>query len=105
MTAEPIRELSRPEFAQQVRDGIEAYDNGKDPYLEEVHCHIARKLGYTEKEIDEGVRQPWLDAQERVRKVRALAKIDPVELKSEKSSLPKSRQSLRLLIDAILIPI
>jgi hypothetical protein len=73
MTAEPIRELSRPEFAQQVRDGIEAYDNSGGPYLEKVHCHLARKLGYTEQEIKEGVLQPWLDALERNRKRKEAA--------------------------------
>jgi hypothetical protein len=67
MTAQ-IRELSRVEFAQQVRDGIEAYDNSGGPYLEKMHCHLARKLGYTEQEIKEGVLQPWLDALERSRK-------------------------------------
>jgi hypothetical protein len=74
MTAQKA-ELTRPEFAQQVRDGIEAYDNSGGPYLESVHCHLAAKLGYTEQEIKEGVLQPWLDAQERNRKPRKLRRL------------------------------
>jgi predicted P-loop ATPase len=66
MTAQKVSgELTRADFAQQVRDGIEAFDNGKGAYLEKVQSHLARKLGYTEEEIKEGVRDPWLDALER----------------------------------------
>ena len=78
MTAQ-IRELSRVEFAQQVRDGIEAFDNGKGPYHEKVQCHLARKLGYSKEEIDEGVLQPWLDALERNRKRKEASQPAEVE--------------------------
>jgi hypothetical protein len=64
MTALPV-ELTRPEFARQVRVGIEAFDNGTGPYLCEVQCHLARQLGYSEKETEERVHQPWLDAARR----------------------------------------